>query len=217
MAKKNKKSGMAMTEEEQLKMLELRDMGFSMNEIAEKMGRSIVSVRRVIKRGSVKKPLTNNWSEEEISKLREMCSLGVEDKNIAAVLGRSVGAVHSKRIELGISKRDYAITYDYSPDDLDDIAIMLSQRKANDNAVWDKTYDDLLKLLKVGRWYKISCKKRGWKGLSYTMPLMFVGELKNYRGRPLFVFKSEAGFTECYTLQQMRDIKLKEAKEVLMK
>jgi len=217
MAKKNKKSGMAMTEEEQLKMLELRNMGFSMNEIAEKMGRSIVSVRRVIKRGSVKKPLTNNWSEEEISKLREMCSLGVEDKNIAAVLGRSVEAVHSKRIKLGISKRDYAITYDYSPDDLDDIAIMLSQRKANDNAVWDKTYDDLLKLLKVGRWYKISCKKRDWKGLSYTMPLMFVGELKNYRGRPLFVFKSEAGFTECYTLQQMRDIKLKEVKEVVMK
>ena len=217
MAKKNEKSGMAMTEEEQLKMLELRNMGFSMNEIAEKMGRSIVSVRRVIKRGSVKKPLTNNWSEEEISKLKEMCSLGVEDKNIAAVLGRSVEAVHSKRIELGISKRDYAITYDYSPDDLDDIAVMLSQRVANDNAVWDKTYDDLSKLLKVGRWYKISCKKRDWKGLSYAMPLVFVGELKNYRGRPLFVFKSEAGFTECFTLQQMRDIKLKEVKEVVMK
>ena len=217
MAKKNEKSGMAMTEEEQLKMLELRNMGFSMNEIAEKMGRSIVSVRRVIKRGSVKKPLTNNWSEEEISKLKEMCSLGVEDKNIAAVLGRSVEAVHSKRIKLGISKRDYAITYDYSPDDLDDIAIMLSQRKANDNAVWDKTYDDISKLLKVGRWYRVACKKRDWKGLSYTSPLMFMGELKNYRGRPLFVFKSEAGFTECFTLQQMRDIKLKEAKEVLMK
>lgn len=61
-------------------------------------------------------------------------------------------------------------------------------------------------ILKAGSRYTI---------VRWLRPLLFEGIQYNWRGNPFFMFRSEAGFRESFTIQQLADVEFGEVKEAI--
>jgi DNA-binding CsgD family transcriptional regulator len=93
--------------EDDVKQLIELAKGHSDEEIAEKLGRSLISVTAKRNRLGVKKYDATGrwWTQADTLKLSEL-SMTKTDEEMAELFGRSVNAVKDRRVELGIAKFD---------------------------------------------------------------------------------------------------------------
>jgi hypothetical protein len=173
----------------------LHRQGLSNEEIVKTTGRSYPSVCRVVKRGCVQQSKTVNWTKEEVDNLCKLIQRGLTNREISRLIGRSENAVQTKRRDL-------------------DIWVYRPLVRGETARVSDALFYKVSSMLKIGSRYMVRFLRRSKNvDAQWPRPLIFEGIQYNWRRDPFFMFRSEAGFRESFTIQQLVDIEFDEVKE----
>ncbi len=181
--------GVILTADDQEEILELHRQGLSNMEITRRTGKSYPTVCKVVKRGHVRQSKIVNWTQEEIDMLCMLARMGLSNKEIAKRIGRTEWAVRSKRLDKNIWRQGALIG-------------------AETGKIWSILLSKTKNILKAGSKYTVRLlgKSKNETDKRWSRPLIFEGIQYNWRGDPFFMFRSEAGFRECFTIQQLADI-----------
>lgn len=190
--------GTILTVSDQEKILELHRQGLSNMEITRRMGKSYPTICKVVKRRCVKHSKITNWTEEELDTLCRLVQKGLSNKEISKLIGRTEWAVRSKRLDK-------------------DIWGQSQLGKVEVGKTWSVLFSKAKNTLKIGSKYAVKFlgRSKGRTDVQWLRPLIFEGIQYNWRGDPFFMFRSEAGFRECFTIQQLADVAFDEDKRAI--
>lgn len=149
------------------------------------------------------------WTDEDIDALRRLVDTGADDRMIGKALKRSWTAVRNKRRELRIAEKDVGKN---AIDDMLDTVARKEKNSLGDGDKWTSFCEKMKKYLIVGMRYIVHERRKGVKAEDTidARTLEFMGIVCNGQGRPFFLFRSQAGYIESFTIQQLRDCTFKE-------
>jgi len=192
--------GSILTVEDQEEILSLHAQGLSNKEIVKITGKSYPTVCRITKRGCVKQSKIANWTQEEIDMLCALAHKGFSNKEIAKRIGRTEWAVRTKRLDKSIWRQGPSVGEETW-------------------RTWSTLLNNIQNKLKCGSKYVVRFLGKGPAEAErrWLRPLIFEGIQHNWLGRPIYIFRSEAGFRETFTPQQLLDVVFDKIEEVAVR
>lgn len=185
---------------EQDEIMDMYSSGMRICDIVKNTGRSEFSVRRVIANGGYAESSRRKLSAEEELAIERMVFDGLDDATISEVLGLSVGAVKIQRKSIEYFRE----------------VIERDRKKRGNNGKYkSKAEEKWLKFFEEGKAYEFGYgnkgKNSGHGKFLYERPMIYRGTYRNALGKLMFVFTSSTGgWTETFTVEQLRDIKVRE-------